>query len=140
MFIRPTILIFFDICWLIKFHGKKLNAKFCNRNKTARFFSLKNALNLCVAVLPRYRGFCNSEYGGQRIPKKKHFFEKQKKSSVTQKLKNVKKYTKISNTPFNQRSLIHRKVWFPGEPRIPQNRNCSKIWKKLSKSLEICQN
>ena len=50
--------------------------------------------------------------------------EKRKKSSKTQKLKNVQKYGKISNTPFDQRSLIHRKAWFPpcfvGQ-RIPQN-------------------
>ena len=30
-----------------------------------------------------------------------------------QKLKNVQKYAKISATPFNQRSLIHREAWFP---------------------------
>ena len=30
-----------------------------------------------------------------------------------QKLKNVKRYTKISDTPFNPRSLIHRDSWFP---------------------------
>ena len=29
------------------------------------------------------------------------------------KLKNVKRYAKISNIPFDQRSLIHREVWFP---------------------------
>ena len=28
---------------------------------------------------------------------------------------------KISDTPFNQRSLIHREVWLPGGPRIPKN-------------------
>ena len=30
-----------------------------------------------------------------------------------QKLKNVQRYAKISNTPFDQRSLIHREAWFP---------------------------
>ena len=30
-----------------------------------------------------------------------------------QKLKNVQKYAKISDTPFDQRSLIHREAWFP---------------------------
>ena len=30
-----------------------------------------------------------------------------------QKLKNVQKYAKISDTPFDQRSLINREAWFP---------------------------
>ena len=38
-----------------------------------------------------------------------------------QKLKNIKKYAKISDTPFDQRSLIHREAWFPGGPRILKN-------------------
>ena len=29
------------------------------------------------------------------------------------KLKNIKKYAKLSDTPFDQRSLIHREAWFP---------------------------
>ena len=40
-------------------------------------------------------------------------FFKQKKSYKTQKLKNIYKYSKISNTPFDQRSLTNRKAWFP---------------------------
>ena len=52
---------------------------------------------------------------------KANFFEKRKKSFKTQKLKNIQKYAKISDTPFDQRSLIHREAWFPGGPRIPQN-------------------
>ena len=64
---------------------------------------------------------------GPRIPQNPIFWEngknhlKRKKSSKTQKLKNVQKYANISNTPFNQRSLIHREAWFPGGPRIPKN-------------------
>ena len=56
----------------------------------------------------------------QEYPKTQ-FFEKQKKLSKTQKLKNVQKYAKIRHTPFNQRSLIHCEAWFPGGPRIPKN-------------------
>ena len=48
----------------------------------------------------------------RNTPKTK-FFEKRKKSSKTQKLTNVYKYAKISDTPFDQRSLIHREAWFP---------------------------
>ena len=44
---------------------------------------------------------------------KPNFFEKLKKSSKMQKLKNVQRYAKISDTPFDQRSLIHREAWFP---------------------------
>ena len=44
---------------------------------------------------------------------KPDFFEKRKKSSKTQKLKNVQRYAKISGMPFDQRSLIHRQAWFP---------------------------
>ena len=43
---------------------------------------------------------------------KPNFFEKRKKSSKTQKLKKVQSYANISDMPFNQRSLIHRKKWF----------------------------
>ena len=52
---------------------------------------------------------------------KPNFFEKRKKSFQMQKLKKIQKYAKISDTPFDQRSLIHREAWFPGGPRIPQN-------------------
>ena len=58
--------------------------------------------------------------GGPRIPKNPIFFQKRKKSSKTKNSKNVQKYAKISNTPFDQRSLIHRKALFPGGPRIPK--------------------
>ena len=44
---------------------------------------------------------------------KPDFFEKRKKSSKMQKLKNVQRFAKISDTSFDQRSLIHREVWFP---------------------------
>ena len=59
--------------------------------------------------------------GGPRIPQNPIFFEKRKKSSKTQKLKNVLKYAKISDTPFDQRSLIHWEAWFPGGTRISKN-------------------
>ena len=57
--------------------------------------------------------------GGPRIPQNLIFWKngknhlKRKKSSKTQKLKNVQRYAKISDTPFDQRSLIHREAWFP---------------------------
>ena len=57
----------------------------------------------------------------QEYPKTRFFLEKRKKSPKTQKLRNVQKYDKISDMPFDQRSLIHREAWFPGGPRIPQN-------------------
>ena len=68
-----------------------------------------------------------------------------KKSFKTQKLKNVQKYAKISNTPFDQRSRIHREAWILGRPRIPKNPISLKNGKnhqkrKNSKCLEICQN
>ena len=43
---------------------------------------------------------------------KPDFLEKRKKSSKTQKLKNIQRYAKISNTPCDQRSLINPEVWF----------------------------
>ena len=64
--------------------------------------------------------------GGLSILKKRFFFVKRKKSSKTEKLKNFQKYAKISNTPFDQRSLICREVWVPGGSRIPKNPNCLK--------------
>ena len=61
-----------------------------------------------------------------------------------QKLKNVQTYAKISDTPFDQRSLIHREVWLPGGSRIPKNQIFLKNGKiiqnkKSQKRLEICQ-
>ena len=50
--------------------------------------------------------------GWTKNTKKPNFFEKRKKSSKTQKLKNVQRYAKISDTPFDQSSLIHRKRGF----------------------------
>ena len=52
-------------------------------------------------------------FGWTKNTQKPHFFEKQKKSSRTQKLKNVQRYAKISDLPFDQRSLIHPEAWFP---------------------------
>ena len=44
---------------------------------------------------------------------RKPIFEKRKKSSKTQKLKNVQRYANINDIPFDQRSLIHREAGFP---------------------------
>ena len=57
------------------------------------------------------------------------FFEKRKKSFKTQKLKNIKKYAKISDTPFDQRSLN----FFEKRKKIIKNT-------KTQKRLDICQN
>ena len=52
--------------------------------------------------------------GGWNKNTQKHdFFDKRKRSPKTQKLRNVQKYDKISDTPFDQRSLIHQEAWFP---------------------------
>ena len=50
--------------------------------------------------------------GWTKNTQKPKFFEKPKKSSKTEKTPNVLKYAKISDTPFDQRSLIHREAWF----------------------------
>ena len=68
----------------------------------------------------------------QEYPKTWFFWKTEKKTSKKQKLK----YAKISNTPFDQRSLIHREAWFPGGPRIPKNPNCL----KNGKSHPKCKN
>ena len=60
------------------------------------------------------------QQGGPRIPKNQNLL-KTEKIIQTQKLKNIQKYAKMSDTPFNQRSLIHQEAWFPGGPRIPKN-------------------
>ena len=83
--------------------------------------------------------------GWTKNTKKTDFFKKRKKTSKTQKLKIVQKYAKISDTPFDQRYLIHREAWFPGGPRIPKNPIVLKKGKiiqntKTQKRLEICQN
>ena len=75
---------------------------------------------------------------------KPDFFEERTKTPKTQKLKNVEKYDKIIDTPFDQRSLIHQEAWFLGGPRIPKNPSFLKNGKnhpkrKTQKRLEICQ-
>ena len=49
--------------------------------------------------------------GWTKNTKKPDFFEKRKKSSKTQKLKIVQRYAKISDMPFDQKSLIHLEAW-----------------------------
>ena len=72
--------------------------------------------------------FKNPAYGRQRssrcvrlvarvdreYPKNPIFFGNGKKSLKMQKPKNVYRYANISDTPFDQRSLIHWEAWFPG--------------------------
>ena len=57
-----------------------------------------------VAPIPRQ--------GGPRIPQNPIFLKNRKKSSKRKNSKNVQRYAKISNIPFDQRSLIHPEVWF----------------------------
>ena len=83
--------------------------------------------------------------GGPRIPQNQIFLKKGKNHPKRKNSKNVYKYAKISDTLFDQRSLIHREAWFPGGPRIPQNPIFLKTEKiiqnaKTQKCLEICQN
>ena len=75
--------------------------------------------------------------GGPRIPKNPFFFEKQKTSPKTQKLKNVQRYAKISDTPFDQKSLIHREAWFPSGPIIPKNPFFFEKQKKSCKTQKL---
>ena len=49
----------------------------------------------------------------KNIQKPEFIEKKEKNSSKMEKLKNLKKYAKTSDTPFDQRSLIHREAWFP---------------------------
>ena len=73
------------------------------------------------------------QYGGPRIPKNLNFL-KNGKIIQTAKLKNVWKYAKICNIPFDQRSLIHQGSSFPGGPRIPKNLNFLKNGKNHAKN------
>ena len=77
------------------------------------------------------------QQGGPRPRNNLFFFEKWKKSSKTQKLKNVQKYSKISNMPLDQRSLIHREVWYPVRPRIHKKPELFEKWKKSSKTQKL---
>ena len=51
--------------------------------------------------------------GGPRIPQNPIFLKNGKNHPKRKKIKNVLRYAKISDMPFDQRSLIHREVWFP---------------------------
>ena len=124
---------------------------------------LKKSRNMPkLAISPSTRGPQGSVVSGwTKNTPKPELFEKQKKSSKTQKLKNVQKYAKISNTLFDQRSLIHREAWFPpcfvrqsqlkkknffGDFKPPLNRNVQILdhffplyFPKDSESLKILQ-
>ena len=83
--------------------------------------------------------------GGPRIPKNPIFLKNGKTHPKRKNSKKVQRYAKISDTAFDQRSLIHRQAWFPGGPRIPQNQIFLKNRKiiqnvKTQKRLDICQN
>ena len=75
--------------------------------------------------------------GGWTKKTPKPVFFKAEKSSKTQKIKTVQKYAKISDLPFDQRSLIHREAWFLGGPRVPQNPIFLKNGKKPSKTQKL---
>ena len=49
------------------------------------------------------------------------FFEKRKKIIQNAKTQKCLEICQISDTPFDQRSLIHREVWFLGGPKLPKN-------------------
>ena len=102
----------------------------------------KKQLEICqnwrYALWPEVSNPSGSVVSGwtKNTPKPK-LFEKWKKSSKTQKLKNVKIYAKISDTLFDQRSLIHRKVWFP-PCFVRQNRPKKNIFRPLpNKNVQI---
>ena len=75
--------------------------------------------------------------GGPRIPQNPIFMKNEKNHPKRKKIKNFQKYAKISDTPFDQRSLIHREAWFPGGPRIPKNLIFLKNEKKSSKTQKL---
>ena len=56
----------------------------------------------------------NTQAPNLKIKTEKNY-SKRKNSKIS------KNYAKISDTPFDQRSLIHREAWFTGGPRIPKN-------------------
>ena len=77
----------------------------------------------------------------QEYPKTQFFFLR-KKTQKTQKkkTKNVNKYAKICDMPFEQRSLIHWEACFPGGPRILKNPNFFEKRRKLSKTEKTQKN
>ena len=82
------------------------------------------------------------QQGGPRIPKNPNCLKNRKKSQKTQKLKNVQKYAKISDTPFDQRSLIHLEAWFP--PYFVRQNQPKKtiffVWRLYTTSKLKCSN
>ena len=81
--------------------------------------------------------------GWTKNTQKLNFFENLKKSSKTQKLKIVKRYAKISDTPFDQRSLIHLEAWFPPcfvrQNQQKKNKKCAAILDHFQTKMIKCQ-
>ena len=109
-----------------------------NRKKSSKTQKLKKHLGICQNQRYAFdqRSLIHQEawfppcFVGQRIPQTSFFFNG-KKSTKTQKLKKVQKYAKICDTPFDQRSLIHREAWFPpcfvGQNQQKKNFFCAAI-------------
>ena len=113
-----------------------INRKIIQNPKTQK--RLEICQNQRYALQPEVSNPSGSMVSGwTKNIQKPDFFEKRKKSSKTQKLKNVQRYAKIRDLPFDQRSLIHREAWFPGEPRIPKNPIFFDKRKKSSKTQKF---
>ena len=63
----------------------------------------------------------NTTIGWTKNTQKPDFFENRKYHLKCKKSKTSRNMAKFSDTPFDQRSLIHREAWFPGGPRTPKN-------------------
>ena len=112
--------------------------RMCSSSETLRYMFLKlwpYKIQIESKPLVTFSRTCNGAFSHKLLSKlltlgwtkntqKPYFFLKWKKLPKMQKLRNVEKYEKNSDMPFDQRSLIHWEAWFPpcfiGQ-RIPQN-------------------
>ena len=117
---------------------------FEKRKKSNKTQKLKKSLEICqnqrYGLRPEVSNLSGSVVSGwTKNTQKPNFFEKRKKSSKRQKLKNVQRYAKISDTPFNQRfppcfvrQNQQKKTFFTRQFQTTSQQKCSNVRPLLS--------
>ena len=116
---------------------RQTNIQTCRKHRARGPMLWKFRIRKAKHLLTDADSSTDNTLGWTRNTQKPNFFEKRKNIIQKEKLKNVQKCAKISDTPFDQRSLIHREAWFPGGPRTPKNSNCFKNGTKSSKMQKL---
>ena len=90
-----------------------LNRKNCQKLKNFQKYTNISNIPFDQRSLIHQEAWFPPCFVGPRIPQNLFFLKNGKKSTKTQKFKNLQKHAKFSDTSFDQRFLIHWEAWFP---------------------------